>query len=62
MVSLVALVWLRAGLPGVTVLGAVVLAGLVVLRVAWPHCFAGWCPARPATGGGGGSTGGTGRP
>jgi len=37
---LVALVWLRAGWPGVTVLAAVVLAALVVLRVSWPHWFA----------------------
>jgi DNA segregation ATPase FtsK/SpoIIIE, S-DNA-T family len=45
--GLVALVWLRAGWPGVTVLAAVVLAGLVVLRVTWPHRFA-WLVSGPA--------------
>jgi S-DNA-T family DNA segregation ATPase FtsK/SpoIIIE len=38
--GLVALVWLRAGWPGGTVVVAVVAAGLVVLRMAWPHWFA----------------------
>ncbi|HUZ55602.1 MAG TPA: hypothetical protein VMU94_24115, partial [Streptosporangiaceae bacterium] len=38
--GLVATVWLQTGWPGVTVLAAVVLAGMVVLRVTWPRWFA----------------------
>jgi DNA segregation ATPase FtsK/SpoIIIE, S-DNA-T family len=37
--GLVAVAWLRAGWPGMVVLAAVVLAVLVVLRVAWPAWF-----------------------
>jgi DNA segregation ATPase FtsK/SpoIIIE, S-DNA-T family len=38
--GLVTLIWLNAGWPGVTVLAAVVLAGLVVLRAVRPDWFA----------------------
>jgi len=38
--ALVAFTWLRAGWPGVVVLAAVTLTGLLVLRLAWPGWFA----------------------
>jgi S-DNA-T family DNA segregation ATPase FtsK/SpoIIIE len=38
--GLVAVIWLHAGWPGVTVLAAVVTAGLIVLRIARPDWFA----------------------
>ena len=38
--TLVIFVWLRAGWPGVVVLAAVTLTGLLVLRLAWPGWFA----------------------
>jgi DNA segregation ATPase FtsK/SpoIIIE, S-DNA-T family len=38
--GLVALIWLKSGWPGITVLAAIVLAGLVVLRVVRPGWFA----------------------
>ena len=60
--GLVALVWLNAGWPGIAVLAAVVLAGLVVLRWGGRTGSPGWCPARSGAGGGGGSTAGTGTP
>ena len=38
--GLLVVTWLEAGWPGLAVLAAVVLAGLTVLRLAWPHWFA----------------------
>ncbi|MGH3403901.1 MAG: FtsK/SpoIIIE domain-containing protein [Streptosporangiaceae bacterium] len=40
-VGLLVFTWLEAGWPGLVVLAAVVLAALTVLRLAWPHWFAG---------------------
>ena len=50
-----------AGWPGVTVLAACWRA-LVTLRLSGRTGSPGWCPSRRGTGGGGGSTGVTGRP
>ena len=37
--GLIVLIWLRASWPGVIALAAVVLAGLITLKVAWPRWF-----------------------